>query len=126
MQRPLVVVLVLVAFNVVATLGVGIFVVHGSVRDGCAQANAAAAQAWLAVALADSGERRLAVVAAADTALAHAAGEAHIAHARAIRLPWGGDEAALVAATRELAGDAPARTELALQASRKALAVCGD
>lgn len=114
------------AFQTVAILAVGIFVVHGSTRDGCAQASAAASAAWTAVALADSGDRRLRVVAAADTALAHAAGEPEIGAARASRLPWAGDEAAMVAALRSLEseGAAAQRIELARRASAKAAAVC--
>jgi hypothetical protein len=108
---------VLVAFNVFVTIGVLIFVIHGSARSGCAEAATAAANAWQAVALVpnDAAAAELAaMVAAGDVAGAGQLDEADL---------WNPDATRRVAGRNQLRGQAGV-LELARAATLRARAVC--
>jgi hypothetical protein len=95
--------LILGLVTLFVALVIGVFVVHASVRTGCAEARQAASQAWLAVAAAKTDPL------AAEAAVAAAVGElAHLA-----------DVAPLETLTA-----APMARDMARDASRRAIAVC--
>jgi hypothetical protein len=106
---------ILAALNCVLVIGVGVFVVHGSARDGCAQANTSAALAWMAAQSADP--------AAGEIAAAHAADETVHAQELASAGLWIDDASQRVERRKLLRGVDGVR-ELAVRATALAVRVC--
>ena len=112
------IVLALAIANTLALAVIGIFVVHGAVRSGCAEARSQASLGWLAVALARTDP------ASAGAAAALAAGD----YIRATELSdpdlWSTDDATRVAALGRMRADVAGIRDLAQQATHRAIAIC--